>query len=99
MSDNTTEARPENVGPEGHDYGPLRTYAVFWATGDIERVQGHQITAAGSVNLFLTGNREPKWLIHGQFGKHWRCVLAADEPLIMAIRDITDTFTGSETSK
>ncbi|ASU81531.1 hypothetical protein CDO52_00870 [Nocardiopsis gilva YIM 90087] len=83
----------DNTDPLGLDHGELRTYEVVWRTGHVERVQGHQVVFKDDAAAALLGRataREPRIVIHGQFGPHWRLVLTALEADIATIRDVTD---------
>ena len=83
-----------NIGSDGYDYGPLRTYEVTWASGHVERIQGHSVSIPSGMSMFGAGRNY--WMVHGQFGKSWRCMLTAREPLVDLIRDVTDGETLGE---
>lgn len=83
----------DNISTLGHDYGPLRTYQLTWKSGHVERVQGHQVMMDGWQGSILNPNPEPKFYIHGQFGRHWRLVLAGNENELESLRDVTEDET------
>jgi len=94
-TENNAATEAANVSTDGYDYGPLRTFEVTWASGHVERIQGHNVGMPSPFSVFGPGRQY--WTIHGQFGKHWRCMLAASEEQVAMIRDVTggESFGGA----
>lgn len=85
------------MSTEKYDYGPLRTYEIIWNSGHTETLQGHQLLfeswGLGARGLLFPGApalQRPRMMIHGEFGGHWRLVLAVPEDDILSVRDVTD---------
>ncbi len=79
------------------EYGPLDTYEIVWASGQIEHISAHQVLAPPSdiVASFLPGSTATKtrngWMFHGEVDGHWKLLLFASVEDIITIRNVTHT--------
>lgn len=79
------------------EYGPLDTYEIIWATGQVERIAAHQVTAPPSdlmapffPSATATKNRDG-WKFYGEVDGHWKLLLFASVEDIITIRNVTHT--------
>ncbi|MFC4128862.1 hypothetical protein [Nocardia rhizosphaerae] len=79
------------------EYGPMDTYEIIWASGQVERIAAHQVIAPPSdlmAPLFSGATATRKragWMFHGEVDGHWKLLLFAPAEDIITIRNVTHT--------
>lgn len=77
--------------------GPLDTYEIVWASGQIEHIAAHQVLAPPTdmtASLFpgATGTKtRDGWMFHGEVDGDWKLLLFARAEDIITIRNVTHT--------
>lgn len=79
------------------EYGPLDTYEIIWASGQVEYIQAHQVILPPNdiVGAFLGGATATKkrdgWTFHGEIDGRWKLLLFAPAEDIITVRNVTHT--------